>query len=130
MFHIGVGIVLGACSGIDGIAILGEELQLLERLAVLGVLLAIENERFGHSVVSLAHQGFLYLILDVFNLDVVADVEMVDDLGDGAEVGRLLYAVEGFDDGVHNLVQGETVLGAIALSDSEVFYFHVYLLFI
>ena len=90
------------------------------------MLLAIEDEGLCHAVVALAHKGFLYLILDVLNLDVVADVEMVDDLGDGAEVGRLLYAVEGLDDGIHDFVQGETVLGAVTLGDCEVFYFHEY----
>lgn len=65
--------------GVVSAHVVGEELQLLYCLAVLGVFLAVDDETLGNLVISLAHQGLLYFVLDVLDLNVVVNVEVGED---------------------------------------------------
>ena len=124
VLHVGIGIVLGSRSGIDGVGVLGEEHHLLKCVAIFRMCLAIEDERLGHVVEALAHQGFLYLILDVLDGNVVVNVQMAKNLGDSSKISRFFHAVESLDDGIHNLVQRELSLRTIAFCNRKVFNFH------
>ena len=86
VLHVGVGVVLRTRGGILCLHVVGEELHLLQRLAVLGVLLAVEHEALRHLVVALAHQCFLNLVLDVLHADALLNVEVAEDLRHYAEV--------------------------------------------
>ena len=125
MLYIGIGIELRPCGRIVGIHIIGEELHLLHSLTVFGVFLTVNDETFCHFKVSLTHQCLLNLILDIFNGDVVMDIKMRQDFGDGSEVGRLFHTVERLEDSVHNLVERELLSRSIALGNGEVLDFHV-----
>ena len=124
VFHVGIGVVLRTGGRVDRLHVFREELHLLQRLAVLGVLLTVEDKRFGHAVVALAHQRFLHLILNILHGDVVVDVQVAENLRDSAQVRRLIDALERLDDGVHDLVEREAVFRAIPLRDGEVLDFH------
>ena len=50
------------------------------------------------------HQGFLHLVLDVLHRDVIVDVQMAEDLGNGSQIGGFFHTVECLDDGIHDLV--------------------------
>ena len=105
VFHVGIGIVLRSGGGIHAVAVLREELQLLQCLAVLAVLLAIEHERFCHFEMALAHQRFLHLILNVLHLDIVFNIQVAENLRDSSQVSRLFHAFECLHDGIHDFVQ-------------------------
>ena len=124
VLNVGIGVVLRTGGRIDGVHVVGEELHLLQRLAILGVLLAIDDERLGHAVVALVHQSLLHLVLDVLDGDIVMDVQVAENLRDSAQVGGLIDALERLDDGVHDLVEREAVFRAIPLRDGKVFDFH------
>ena len=104
VLHIGVGVILGARCGIHRLHVLRQERHLLQRLAVLGVLLAIEDERLGHPVEAFAHQCLFHLVLYVFHLDVVVHVQMAQDFRDSPQVSRLVHALERLYYGVHDFV--------------------------
>ena len=42
--------------------------------------LAIEHERLGYLIISLAHEGFLHLILNILYLDILFDIQVTDNL--------------------------------------------------
>ena len=86
VLHIGVGVVLRARGGVGGLHVVGEELEFLQSLPVLGVLLAVEHERLGGLVEALLHQSLLHLVLDVLHLYVIVYVDVADDPRHGAEV--------------------------------------------
>ena len=76
VFYIGISIILGACSCIGGLAIVNQKVQLLHRLAIFCVTLAIEHERFGYPIKSFLHQSLFHLVLNLLNLDALMDVKM------------------------------------------------------
>ena len=119
VLHVGVGVVFGACGGVGGVDIVGQEAQFLHRLAVLGVLLAVEDEALGHVVVAFLHEGHLDLVLDFLDGDAVVDVESCEDFRQPAQVDGLAQGVERLDDGVHNLVQREAFSLPVAFGDGE-----------
>ena len=83
LLHVGVGIVLRASGGVRGVDIVAQEVNLLADLAVLGVLLAVQDVVFGHSVVLFRHECGLHLVLDLFHGDAVGHADAAQD---GVEV--------------------------------------------
>ena len=119
VLHVGVGVELGTRGGIGGHHIVAQEAQLLHRLAVLGMLLAVEDEALGHVVVALLHQGYLHLVLYLLDGDAVMDVDAGKNLRQAAQVDGLVLRVERLDDGIHDFVQREAFLRAVAFGDGE-----------
>lgn len=64
---VGVGVVLRAGGGVLGLAVVHQELQFVAHLAVVGVLLPVDDVSLGHLVVAFGHQRRLDLILDLFD---------------------------------------------------------------
>ena len=91
VFNIGIGIILGTRSGVGCLAIVNQKVQLLHGLAVFGVTLAIQHKRLGHLVETFLHEGFLYLVLDVFHLDTFVDVEMGQYFAKYRQINGFLY---------------------------------------
>ena len=74
VLHVGVCVVFAACGGVGRIDIVGQEAQLLHCLAVLCMLLAVEDKTLGNAVIALLHQGLLHLVLYLFDGNTVVDV--------------------------------------------------------
>ncbi len=119
MLHIGIGIVFRACGGICSLAIVGQELKFLHSLTILSMTLAIEHETFGDIVITLFHQGHLYLILNFLDSDAVMYVKMCDDIRQTSEVYIFVYRLERLDDGIHNLVERKTFCITVSLGDCQ-----------
>ena len=105
VLHIGIGIILGTRRSIGSFQIVGHKAHTLQRLAIFGMLLAIEHKRFGHLVVALRHERLLYLVLNILHLDIIVDIKPTENLGHITQIHRLLHRVERLDDGIHNLVE-------------------------
>ena len=80
MLHIGIGIILRTGSSIHRLCVFGKEHHLLQRIAIFGMRLAIEDERLSHVIEALTHQSLLYLILDVLHRNIIMDIQMAEDL--------------------------------------------------
>ena len=130
VLHVGVGVVLAARGGVGGVHVVGEEPQLLHRLAVFGVTLAVEHEALGHLVVALLHQSHLHLVLDLLDGDAVVDVEVRQNLRQAPQVDGLLHRVESLEDGVHNLVERKALGLTVTFGDCKCACFHYLMCFI
>ncbi len=117
VFHVGVGVELGTCSGVGSHHIVAKEVQLFHRLAVLGVLLTVEDEALGHIVVALLHQRHLNLVLNLLDGDAIVDVNQGENFREFAQVDGLFLRVERLDDGVHDFVEREAFLRPVAFGD-------------
>ena len=73
------------------------------------MLLTVENERLSHLIKALAHKGFLNLVLNILNGDVVVHIQMVQNSGNCSQVSRFLYTLECLHDGIHNLVKRKLI---------------------
>ena len=124
VFDIGIGVKFRPCGSILCYTIVGEELHLLECLTVFCVLLAVDDETLCHLIETLLHQCCFHLVLYVFHLDVILDVQVGDDLRHCPQIGRLVDTLECLEDGIHYLVEGEPFLRPVTLGDCEVLYFH------
>ena len=124
MLHIGVGIVLRTGSGIGCLTIVRQKLQFVHHFAVLRMALPVEHERLCHPIMPLAHQGFLYQILNLFHLDAVVQVEPADDFRNITQADRLVHRTECFDNGIHYLVEREAVGRSVPLHNCKVIGFH------
>ena len=60
--------------------ICSQEVQLVKRLSILTVALAVKNKRSRHLIIAFLHQSYLNLILDILNGNVVLDVQMANNL--------------------------------------------------
>jgi len=119
VFHIGIGVKLRSRGGVGGVAVVDEEAQLVGRLAVVLMALAVEHEGFGGLEMTLAHQGYFHLVLDVFNAHAVAEFQVVDDVLKAIGVDGDVDGGEGLEDGSLDLVEGELLGGAVTLGDKE-----------
>ena len=78
MLHIGIGIILGTCSGIGSLHIIGQELQALQGFAVFSMLLTIKHKRLGYLEEAFCHQSLFYLVLNIFHLNIIIDIKTAD----------------------------------------------------
>ena len=124
MLHVGVGVILRSCGGVGSLHVVCKELQTLQSLTVFGVLLAVEHERFCHFVVALAHESLFHLVLYFFYLDALVNVDVAYDFRHCAEVGSCTNTIERLDDGVHYLVERESVFRTVAFGNGKVLHFH------
>ena len=76
VLNIGIRIIFGSAGCIGRITVVGQKLQLLHRLTILGVPLAVKHERFGHLEEALVHQRLLHLVLNILHLDFVVDIQV------------------------------------------------------
>jgi hypothetical protein len=64
---------------VRGVDVVAQEVDLLADLAVLGVLLAVQDVVFGYGIILLRHQGGLHLVLDLLNGDAVGHTDPAQD---------------------------------------------------
>ena len=120
VLDVGVGVVLRARGRVDGVAVVEQELQLVAHLAVLGVALTIEHERFGHVVVARGHEGHFDLILDVLDTHAVAEGQPAVDGVEFSGFGDAAHGDEGLEDGTFDFVGSKGGAAAVALGDGQV----------
>ena len=115
VFHIGVGIKLRTASGICCVAVIHQETELLQSLAVFGVLVAIDNEGFGCGKESFGHQCHFHLVLDFLNAHVFCEEESVEQSVHlcGAESSGCGFCR--FDDGIFDFIERESLRLSVAL---------------
>ena len=117
VLDVGIGVVLAARSGIRGIAIVDQELQLLAILTILSVLLAIEHIALGHGEVTLRHERDLHLILYLLDAHAVRDVHAAQHRDQILVGGISPDRKKGLAYGTLDLLDGEDLALAVALDD-------------
>ena len=71
VLHVSIGIELRTLGSIGSLHVVHHEIQTTLGLAILGVTLTIEDERFRYLIISLRHECNLYLVLDILNGQIV-----------------------------------------------------------
>ena len=119
LLHVGVGVVLRAGGRVGSIAVVAQEVDLLADLAIFGVLLAVQDVVFGHSVVLFRHQGSLHLVLDLLHGDAVGHADTTQDAVEVLVGGIKAGCEKGFTDGYFDLVEGEGFLLAVPFGNVQ-----------
>ena len=117
VLDVGVGVVLRARRGVRGVAVVGQEAQLLALLALLGVLLAVEHVALRHGEVALGHEGYLHLVLNLLDGHAVGDVHAAQHGREVVVRGVTPDRKEGLAHGPLDLLDGERLAFAVALDD-------------
>lgn len=117
VLDVGVGVVLRARRGVRGVAVVGQEAQLLALLALLGVALAVEHVALRHGEVALGHEGHLHLVLNLLDGHAVGDVHAAQYGREVVVRGVAADRQKGLADGPFDLLDGERLAFAVALDD-------------
>ena len=128
LLHVGVGVELAACGCVGRVAIINKEGKFVEHLAVFGVLLAVEHERLGYGKVLLSHQGYFYLILNLFHAHAVGYVDAAKDVGQLLLGGEGADGEECFTNGIFDFLDGERLAGAVSFNNLNFRTAHICLL--
>ena len=115
VLYIGIRVELRASGCIRCVAVIHQKTELLQSLAVFGVLVAIDNEGFGCGKESFGHQCHFHLVLDFLNAHVFCEEESVEQSVHlcGAESSGSGFCR--FDDGIFDFIERESFRLSVAL---------------
>ena len=116
--HIGIRVILAACSRIAGVAVVHQEIQLVHRLAVFGMTIAIDHIVFSHLIIPLCHQCHLYLVLYLLHTDSVMNTQARNNCRHSLFGCKSARSNKRLVDGVFDFVDRENLRFSIALDDT------------
>ena len=115
VLYIGIRVELRARGCIRSVAVIHQKTELLQGLAVFGVLVAIDNEGFGSGKETFSHECHFHLVLDFLNAHVFCEEESVEQSVHlcGAESSGCGFCR--FDDGIFDFIERESLRLSVAL---------------
>ena len=125
-----VRVVLAARSRILGVAVVDQKGELVAYLAVLEMLLPIDDEGLGDAVVAVAHQRQLDLILDFLHARPLVDVKAGGQLAERFRGRCLAHGAECLFDGRRDFVHRKRFVLAVPFDDVETGSVHCSIVFV
>ncbi len=130
VLDVGIGVVLRSGGGIRSIAVRSEEIELLARLPILGMLLPVEDVALGHGETALGHQSHLHLVLDLLDGHAVGNMDAAQDSRQIVVGGITADGEESLAHGSFDLLDRKRLAFPVALDDSEFGNSHNYIIYI
>ena len=118
-FYVGIGIVLAACGGVGGVAVVDKEVEFLFYLTVFIVALSVQDVCFGNLIVTLRHKRDFHLVLDFLHGDAVVDFEAAHDVDEHILCREAVHGEECLGDGVFDFFGREWLPFAVTFDDVQ-----------